>query len=173
MKTAVSAIALVIGFSAAPVMAQDWTGPYLGLSVGNIDVDTSAGAAVSGDDTSYGIHGGYRFDFGQWVAGGELEYDNTSISLGGAATVDDVTRLKATFGYDAGPALIYLAAGWADVSTSLGDDTGGFYGVGLAYEVAPNAVLGLEILEHDFNNINGTGINADATSVSIRASFKF
>ena len=173
MKTTAIATTLAALLAAGPALAQDWTGPYVGLSIGNIDVDTSAGAAVSGDDVSYGIHGGYRFDFGQFVAGGELEYDNTSISLGGAATVDDVLRLKVTGGFDAGPALIYVAAGWADVGTSLGDDTGAFYGVGAAFRVSPNATLGVEVLEHDFNNINGTGINADATSVSVRASFQF
>lgn len=87
--------------------------------------------------------------------------------------MNDVWRLKGTVGYDLGQFLLYGALGYAEVDTSLGDDSGAFYGVGLAYQVTPTAILGLEILEHDFNNINSTGVDADATSVAIRASFRF
>ncbi|MFY9212603.1 MAG: porin [Aestuariivita sp.] len=173
MKKSILAAAAVAALSASPALADgDWDGFYAGIQAGTLDVDTNIGA--NGDDTSYGVHAGYRFDFGTWVAGGEFEYDDTDVSLGGgAARVNDVWRLKGTVGYDLGQFLLYGALGYAEVDTSLGDDSGAFYGVGLAYQVTPNAILGLEILEHDFNNINSTGVDADATSVAIRASFRF
>ncbi|MCE8009301.1 outer membrane beta-barrel protein [Aestuariivita sp.] len=173
MKKIILAAVAAGTLSAGPALANgDWTGFYAGIQAGNLDVDTNIGA--SGDDTSYGVHAGYRWDFGQWVAGGEFEYDSTDVTLGaGAATVDEVMRLKGTIGFDIGRTLIYAAAGWAEVDTSLGSDDGAFVGLGLAYQVTPNTVLGLEVLEHDFNNINGSAVDADATSVSVRASFRF
>lgn len=166
----VAAVAFAAG--AVPALANgDWTGGYVGGQVGNLDVDGTG--AADGDDFSYGIHGGYRYDFGTFVLGGELEYDWADVDLAGAATVDNVLRLKATAGYDFGPALAYVAAGWAEVDTSLGDDTGGFYGLGVAYQINPQFELSAEALWHEFNNINGTGVNADATSINLRASFRF
>lgn len=175
MKQALWIAAALGALAAGPAQADgDWQGFYAGIGVGNLDADTTGGAVLSGDDVTYGLHGGYRWDFGQWVAGGELEYDDTDVSLGGgAATINDVWRAKVTIGYDAGPALIYGALGYAEVDTSLGDEGGEFFGLGLAYQVAPNAILGLELLEHDFDNINGSGVNAEATSVNLRASFRF
>ncbi len=165
----VAAAALVAG----PAAANDWTGFYAGLGLGNLDVDTSNG--LSDDDATYGVHAGYRYDLGNWVLGGELEYDDSDVELvPGAVSVDSVLRVKGTAGYDFGPLLAYAAFGTAEVSvTGLGDEWGGFYGAGVAYEVVPNAIISAEILEHDFNDINGSGIDADATSFSLRASFGF
>ena len=146
-----------------------------GLSDIDLEVETSV-AGVKEDDIAYGVHAGYRFDAGQWVFGGEFEYDWTDIELvPGAISVDRVMRLKATAGYDFGQTLVYLAAGTAEVDVDgLGNDEwGGFYGFGAAYAVSPQAIIGLELLEHNFSNIGGSGINADAWSVNVRASWKF
>lgn len=160
--------------SPAPVASYggDWTGGYAGLSLGNINVDTNI-AGVDGDDVSYGVHGGYDYDFGQFVLGGEIEYDATDINLGGAATVDSVARLKLRGGYDLGRTMIYVTGGVAEVDTSLGSDTGGFGGLGIAYQVTDRFYLGGEVLEHRFENIGGSGVDADATSVSIRGGVRF
>ncbi len=157
----------------APVanFGGDWTGGYVGLSLGNLDVDGSGTA--DGDDVSYGIHGGYDYDFGQFVLGGEFELDSTDVDLGGAATVDSVARLKLRGGYDAGRTLIYVTAGIAELDSSLGSETGGFGGVGVAYQVNDQFYVGGEILEHRFSNINGSGVDADATSVSLRGGIRF
>lgn len=157
----------------APVVSYggDWTGGYVGLGLGNLDVDGSGTA--DGDDISYGIHGGYDYDFGRYVLGGEVEFDAADINLGGAATVDSVTRLKLRGGYDLGRTLIYATVGAARVDTSLGDDTGAFGGVGIAYQVNDRFYVGGEVLEHRFENIGGSGVNADATSVSLRGGIRF
>lgn len=160
--------------TAAPIAAYggNWTGGYAGLSFGNINVDTNI-PGVDGDDTSVGVHLGYDYDFGQFVLGGELEYESTDIDLSGAATVDSVTRLKLRGGYDLGRTLIYLTAGVAEVDTSIGSDRGPFGGIGVAYQVTDRFYVGGEVLGHRFENIGGTGVDADATSVSIRGGVRF
>ena len=159
---------------AAPVTVvqtgTDWTGAYIGGQIGQLDADTSNG--LSGDDVSYGIHAGYNYDFGQFVLGGELDYDATDTDLGGA-TVDSVARAKVKAGYDFGPVLAYVTGGVAQVDTSVGDETGEFYGIGMAYRVNEQWTVGGEILEHDFDDLGGSGISADATTVSLRASYRF
>lgn len=173
MKKVLLAAVAAGSLGATPALANgDWTGFYGGIGVGNLDVDTNVG--LNDDDVAYGIHGGYRFDLGTWVVGGELEYDWTDVGLAAGVSVDSVFRVKGTVGYDLGQTLLYLAAGSAEVDVDgVGDDRGGFYGVGVAYQITPAAIISAEILEHEFNNINGSGIDADATSVNLRASFRF
>lgn len=158
--------------SAPPPVADlggDWTGGYAGLSLGNADISGD----VSGDDFTYGIHGGYNYDFGQFVVGGELELDGMDVNLGGGASVDRVARLKLKGGYDLGRTLIYVTAGLAEVDTTVGSETGGFGGIGANYMVNDQFYVGGEILEHDFNDIAGSGLDADATTISIRGGLRF
>lgn len=174
MKKHLVTSAAVLALSTTSAIANDWSGFYAGAGIGNLEVDTSVDG-VKDDDTSYGVHAGYRFDAGQWVFGGEFEYDWADVELvPGSISADRVMRLKATVGYDFGQALVYLAAGTAEVDVDgLGDDWGGFYGLGAAYAVSPQAIVSLELLEHEFTNIGGSGINADAWSANLRASWKF
>ncbi|WBU55868.1 outer membrane beta-barrel protein [Paracoccus sediminicola] len=166
--------AALLALSTAPAVAQDWSGFYAGAGIGNLEVDTSVDG-VKENDMAYGIHAGYRLDAGQWVIGAELENDWTDLELvPGAISVDRVTRLKATAGYDIGPALVYVAAGRANVDVDgLGDEWGGFYGLGAAYAVNERSIVSLEVLEHNFEDIGGSGIDADAWSAGLRASWKF
>ncbi len=163
----------ILALSTTSVLANDWTGFYAGASLGNLEVDPSA-AGVKEDDTSYGVHAGYRSDMGQWVLGGEFEHDWTDVELSPAVSADRVMRLKATAGYDFGQSLVYLVGGAAEVDIDgLGSEWGGFFGFGAAYSVNPQTIIGLEFLEHNFSDIDGSGIDADAWSVSLRASWKF
>jgi hypothetical protein len=174
VKKLFATVAAALALSTTSALANDWSGFYAGAGVGNLEVDTNV-ADVKEDDTSYGLHGGYRFDAGQWVFGGEFEYDWADVDLvPGSISVDSVMRFKATAGYDLGQTLVYVAAGTAEVDVDgLGDDWGGFFGLGAAYAVSPQTILSLELLEHNFSNIGGSGIDADAWSVGLRASWKF
>lgn len=154
----------------APVSGE-WTGGYAGLQLGFGDVNGSG--AADGDDFLYGAHVGYRYDFGTFVLGGELDYDFTDIDLNGAADVDSVARLKVQAGYDFGRTLGYFTAGVADVDTSLGSETGEFYGIGVAYQVNERYTVGAELLEHNFDDIGGTGVEADATTLTVRGAIRF
>lgn len=151
--------------------APDWTGFYGGLNLGYADIDTNAG--VDGDNESYGVHIGYDYDFGQYVLGAELEYDEVDVDLDGAANVDSVTRLKLRGGYDLGRTLVYGTAGVAEARSTLGDETGEFIGIGVAYQVTDRFTVGGELLEHRFDDIADSGVDADATTFNIRGSLRF
>ena len=165
--------AALLALSTTSVLAEDWTGFYAGAGVGNLEVDPS-GAGEKDDDLSYGFHAGYRYDAGQWVFGGEFEYDWTDFELAPSISVDSVMRLKATAGYDFGQWLAYLTVGAAEVDVGgLGNEWGEFFGLGAAYAVSPQTILSVELLEHNFSDIDGSGVDADAWSANLRVSWKF
>jgi outer membrane immunogenic protein len=157
----------------APVLGGDWTGFYTGLQLGYADADGPAN--LDGDNGSYGFHAGYDYDFGQFVLGGELDYDKTDIDLAnGAANIDSVARAKLKGGYDLGNTLVYATAGYARADTSVGDEDGAFYGVGMNYKVTEQYTVGAELLQHQFNDIGGVnGADLDATTFNVRGSFRF
>ncbi len=159
----------------APVVASnDWTGFYAGGSLGYADV-TEEGGAFDSDGTTYGLHAGYDYDFGSFVMGGELEISGFDVTDGGI-DVDSVARAKLRAGYDAGNVLPYLAAGVAQLNTGGGleaDDTGVFYGAGVDYMLSDSIRVGGEVLQHEFDEYDGTALNLDATTASVRVSFQF
>jgi predicted porin len=158
----------------APVYSGgDWTGFYTGLQLGYGDVDGPG--ALDGDNGLYGFHAGYNYDFGRFVMGGELDYDQTDIDLGGgAASVDSVARAKLKGGYDFGRTLGYVTAGVARADTSVGDETGPFAGLGMTYQVNERFDVGAEALYHQFDDLGGVaGADVDATTITLRGSYKF
>ena len=162
-----------LALSTTSAFANDWSGFYAGAGVGRIEVDPT-GSGTKEDNTSYGVHAGYRFDAGQWVFGGEFEYDWTDIDLGSSVSVDSVMRLKATAGYDLGQTLVYVVAGGAEIDVNgLGNEWGEFFGIGAAYAVTPESTVSMELLEHNFSDIDGSGVDADAWSINLRASWRF
>lgn len=163
--------AAAIAALATPGFADDWTGLYAGIGVGQSDVDGPA--AQDGDDTSYGIHAGYDYDFGAWVLGGELEYNWADVALAGGANTDAFSRLKFRAGYDFGPALGYVVAGASRANTSLGDDSGVVYGLGVAYAVGDSMTLSGELLRDDFSDFNNSGSDLTTDTFNVRASFRF
>ncbi|MFS4436811.1 porin family protein [Paracoccaceae bacterium GXU_MW_L88] len=173
MKKHLAMGAAVLALSTTSVWAQDWSGFYLGAGVGNLEVETDVD--IEEDDTAFGLHAGYRYDGGRWVVGGEIEHDWTDIELvPDAITVDRVLRLKASAGYEFGNVLAYVVGGAANVDVDgLGDEWGEFYGLGASYAFTPKASVGVELLEHNFEDIGGSGIDADAWSTSLRTSWRF
>lgn len=171
---ATAAIAALMAPGAA--VAQDWTGPSVGLQFGNLDVETSGAAALSGDDISYGARAYYDVDFGDYIIGGGLQYDTSDVDLGGVTTVDSVLRIGARAGADLGLAYLYGTGGFARVYTSnaaVGDSSGYFIGAGLEYLVAENITLGTEILYHEFDDFDLGGLDAEATTVGVSLNFRF
>jgi outer membrane immunogenic protein len=167
----------------APIVpaGYDWSGAYGGVQIEYGDVSVDPGD-IEGDDILYGLFGGYRYDFGNIVVGGELDLNFADIDLDdptGATvgTLDQVYRLGAEVGYDAGPALIYGTVGVAQASATVGgvglDDTGYFYGAGVDYLVTDQIVLGAEVLQHEFEDLDGSGLDASATTFGINAAFRF
>jgi outer membrane immunogenic protein len=180
-ETPVNAAPVAAPVIATPVMQTnsnpDWSGFYGGLSLGYGDV---TGSSVIGDDMNgpvYGLFGGYNHDFGSVVLGGEIEYtgsDITDDSIG--LDVESVLRGKVRLGYDAGQFLPYAVVGAAQLTTTgaIDDkDDGYLYGFGVDYAFADNMVFGAEVLQHEFEDYTGSGIDVSATTVAARVSFRF
>lgn len=165
--------AKVITATQSGFASPNWTGGYAGVQLGYGDIDTNV-AGVQGDDIIGGAIAGYDYDLGDWVVGAGIDYDFASINLGGAAKLDNVLRLKLRGGYKFGDGLLYGTAGYAYAYTdTLGNDDGYFIGAGYEHLLSPSFGLGAELLYHEFDNLNGSGIDVDATTLQLRATFRF
>jgi opacity protein-like surface antigen len=172
---------------AAPVATtRDWTGFYLGAQGTLIDgtISDPIGPLFEFDGAMYGLHAGYLYDFGRFVAGAEVDMDFGDIdvnAVGGGpigVTLDSVARLKLKGGYDLGNALIYGTAGWATANTSpsaaVGDTDGYFYGIGATFGVTQNITATGEILRHEFDGFDlAPTLDTEATTFSLRVSYNF
>lgn len=167
-------IAPVAQASVAPGL--DWTGGYVGAQLGYGDVDSSTGA-LEGSGWLGGVHAGYRWDLGNWVAGTELTWDTTDIDLGTTGSLDDVMALKLTAGREIGNSLVYGALGVAQANATIAgvdqSDNGIVYGIGFDYAVNDRWTVGGEVLEHQFNNFDGLGVDLDATTVKAKVALRF
>jgi outer membrane immunogenic protein len=169
----------VVAATPAPSYAAngDWSGFYGGLSLGYGDV---TGSSVIGDDMNgltYGVHGGYNYDFGTFVMGGEIEYSGSDITDDTIdLDVESVLRGKLRLGYDAGQFMPYAVVGAAQLTTTgaIDDkDDGYLYGVGIDYAFSDNLVMGAELLQHEFEDYTGSGIDVSATTAAARISYRF
>ena len=159
----------------APVAASsDWTGFYVGGSIGTGEVE-SDGSALA-DTLSLGVNGGYLTDLGDYVIGGELEYSALDFEDAGDDFDASVLRLKARAGYDLGALLPYVTAGAAQLTIEDGsgvNDFGYFYGVGADYAVTDSIRVGGEVLQHEFEDFNDDGSDISATTMGLRVSYSF
>ena len=169
-----------VAVAPAPIqMGNDWTGFYAGGQIGYGKL--SSDAITDSDDPAgaiYGVHAGYNYDLGSIVLGGELDFDLSNIEADAPATeVDSIARAKAKLGYDAGLFMPYVTAGVARVQTTDaldGETDGSFAGLGLSYMLSDSLIVGGEVLQHQFEDVADTaGADVDATTLSVRASFKF
>lgn len=201
---------------AQPVQVQpisDWTGFYLGAQAGygkasSINADANSLLDLTHDAFSLkpdgglgGVHAGYLYDLGQWVVGGELDYDWAGIKdSASVAGIDPVTeedavgdvevkikniaRAKAIVGYDLGDGLLYGTAGAfrakAEASTPFGSESksknGWMAGIGYKHKFTENWIGGVEALYHKKSNFAGLeGVNSDLklTTITARISYKF
>lgn len=168
----------IIAAAPMPVMqSMDWTGAYVGAQLGYADIDSN-GAALDGNGFLGGVHAGYRMDFGQFVAGAEIDYDKADIDIGAAGdTLDDVARLKLIGGAEFGRSLVYGTVGAAHAKATVGgiglSDTGYFIGAGMDYAVTDRVTVGGELMQHRFSDFDGSGVDFDATTVKAKVALRF
>lgn len=172
MKAIQAALAFLMLTGALPALAEDWTGPYAGFSFGYADADGPDG--IGGNDTAFGPHIGYDYDFGNFVLGGELEYNRLNLDLGDSeGSLDSVSRLKLRGGYDFGPALGYVVVGTARAETSGDSDTAAVYGIGVAYPLSDRFVISGEALRQDFDVPSQSSGSLDTNVFNLRTTFRF
>lgn len=154
----------------APVAVSDWTGFYAGLQFGQGEVSTAASEATL-DFDAYGLHAGYLYDFGQFVAGAEIDYNELDA---GFETTADMLRLRGRLGYDLGRFLPYATLGAARMSSGDVAETGVTYGLGADFKVTERISLGAEYSWNQFDiDIPDGEVEANYDFLQLRAAFRF
>ncbi|EAQ05155.1 outer membrane protein, putative [Pseudooceanicola batsensis HTCC2597] len=160
----------VVAQPVTPVVAgTDWSGPYYGASLGFGSWDLGG---ASGEGRNEGAFLGYDYDFGNYVAGGELQYIGNDVTVGGTA-LNGMARLKGKLGYDAGPVLLYGTAGYAWADSSAGDGDGYVAGVGMDYQFDNGVAVGAEYLYNEFSDFANTGNTLTGNTIEARISYRF
>lgn len=192
---------------AAPVApietGSDWTGGYVGLQYGQGDADSEVpditvpatplsaefvepGNKDSLDLDGYGIHGGYIYDLGQFVLGGELDYNRLDFDQVDEDKFEgDLWRLRGRAGYDLGRWLPYATLGVANISIDSSEqgqedisETGVTYGIGVDFKVTEKFTVGAEYSRQSFTyDSTFSGVNyeedIDVDLIQIRGAYHF
>lgn len=195
-----------------PVMmpSADWTGPYVGAQLGwgwassDLSADPSDfgfpddtddfDADLDGNGVVGGFSAGYRYDFGQWVVGGEAQYDWAGVDFDELdistdnidleeelddeeGSLNDIWRLKGIAGYDMGRTLVYGSLGFAHASGEFGGDDidgdGWVIGAGADYALTENLSLGGEVMYHQFDDFGYDGTDMTFTTLQAKMTFRF
>ncbi len=156
----------------------DWSGPSVGLQFGRADIETSGAAELEGDGGIVGLRAAYDWDFGTFIAGAGLDYDFADIDLEGAATVENVLRVKGRVGFDSNRNWYYATVGWARAYTGadavdVGDSDGYFVGLGYEVYVTPRFTAGAEALWHKFEDFDLEDLEVEATTLQLSVNYRF
>ncbi len=166
---------------ALPVIVPhgDWTGGYIGLSLGS---GNSYGSTPGNGNTLGvgGAHIGYRYETGRFVVGGELSYNKDDIgrkSKATGTTVNNTSALDLIVGGDLGRTLVYGTLGvsraQATVAGVSASDTGYGLGIGLDYAVNEKFTVGGQIKTNRYHNFNGSSSDLKDTMVLLKVGLKF
>jgi outer membrane immunogenic protein len=151
-----------------PMATSDWTGGYVGLGLGYDKAKSSPG--TSGSSGIGSLYGGYNYDFGKFVVGGELGMSRMHAGYG-AGTLQTTYQAKLKGGMDLGRTMVYGALGAAHAEHVHG--VGKLIGVGLDYRLTDNILVGAEADYTLYNNGVAAGTDLKNTSLQARVSFKF
>jgi outer membrane immunogenic protein len=186
-----------------PVILSDWTGFYLGVHGGygsadeKFDFNSFANSTLTGGLA--GIHGGYNWQFGNVVAGVELDWDGAGLTKSIPVTVagagdtlkiqtDTLVSARARLGYVVTSDLLAYGTaggGWGHnklSSAALGTDDlntqfGWVAGAGLEYKVWGPLIARVEYLHYDFDKTKlpnlGDYVKESVDTVRGGLSYKF
>lgn len=179
--------------ASAPPSVHDWSGSYVGLSYGRNSAGVLFGVGFATDledGQELGVHGGYLFQSGQLVYGGELSYASVSGALlengsGNDEEIKHVLDVKARVGFAANRALFYGVLGYSsanlidEVPPIQESDLDGFAaGIGAEFAVTDRLNVGLEYLTRDLSGdyaFGGPGatIDVNVDTLTLRAGLSF
>ena len=155
--------------AAAPMMTGDWTGAYAGLSMGYNHATTSPSIG-SGSSGQAGIFGGYNYQFGRYVVGGEVGVNKAHANWGGN-TLKTSYDAKLRGGVDLGKAMVYGTVGAKHAQDVHG--VGTILGAGVDYKLTDRIILGGEADFTRWNNADNAGTDLKDTTLTARVAFKF
>ena len=167
--------------------AYDWSGAYGGLSFASVDprASSTVGAADNepfDEDMAFGVFGGYLFQSGSLVYGGELgytSYEGEFVNFPGFL-IEDIIEIRGRVGYAAGRALISASVGYAmqhyvDPGSAGIDMDGLTYGLGVDYAVTDRVFVGLEYVVRDIEGTDPVSgqLGVEDESVRLRIGLRF
>lgn len=172
------ALAIAMPLLATPTVSaagEGWTGFYLGANLGRSNLDASVSGVpvtLSFDATTYGLQGGYNYEFSnKFIAGAELSYSTGTFRGNGIKPGDiNTTRLLFKGGYDLGPAMVYANAGFARMSDNSDSGNGSSFGFGANYKVTDNVIAGVDF-HRDSTTVSG--LNLDVNTFALTLGYKF
>lgn len=165
--------------SAAALAGTDWTGPYVGASLGFARTTWRGGnGRERSTDAAGALHAGYNMDMGAWVAGGEVlvapGFEQTigtrEIRWGAAARL----RAGPKFG-PGGNSWGFASLGLSHIDHKAIEDGGGsssnawIVGIGAAHMLQENVFVSGELSHGRFTGNS----NMRSTGVSMGVSFRF
>ncbi|APX25651.1 MAG: hypothetical protein CML50_10025 [Rhodobacteraceae bacterium] len=164
-----------------PAPAQlggDWTGASTGLQLGYGYADPDGAEDEPSDGAVYGLRAFYDHDFGNWVAGGGVEYDGTNIDLGDAGDLDSMAKVGGRVGYDLGRSMVYGTGGYAHATTDggsldAGSSDGYYVGAGMETFVADNVTVSGEVTYNEFNDFDADDLDVGATTATVGLNYRF
>lgn len=176
----VATLAVVPSFAAA----QDWSGPYAGLLLGNTGgtIDTTIGSSFDFGGSQRGAFVGYNMQKGALVYGGELAFVTGDAPLDAVPTqgMDRFIDLKGRLGYAAGSVLMFGVVGYSKdrtyVTGATSSGSGMSYGIGADVKVGEKLFVGAEYLRRNVtNDATGSivGFDADVDTISLRLGYSF
>lgn len=171
------------------VVPLDWyVGLQAGIGSGDVtpEVPDTAFPEVAMEGPFYGVHAGVQRSFGAFTAGIEVDYNTSTVDLEDSGTdvvieIDTLVHLKLRAGANLGPAFVYGTAGmaYADmVIEPIGlplelSDTAPFYGLGADVMVTESISVGGEVLVHNFEDMDDSGVDVEFTTAMLRVSYHF
>ncbi|APX88501.1 hypothetical protein BV394_01140 [Brevirhabdus pacifica] len=167
---------VVIAPAPVYVASQDWTGGYVGANLGYGKLDTPANGEAEG--VLGGVHAGYLYDMGNYVVGGEIDYNAADMDVStGTGKIEDLARLKLKAGYDLGRTLVYGQVGGALAQGTFNgveqDGSGYLVGLGTAYKVSDSVSVGGEVNYQEFKDFGNSTNDLSGTTATARVSFHF
>lgn len=166
-----------------PAPVRDWAGAYGGLSFSSVSGETLENGATLFplDSTSgLGIFGGYNWQSGNFVFGGELSYIDFEADYTGVpgATQSNSLEVRARAGYAMNNVLLYgfVGAGRSTTENAVAtaDLSGAVYGLGAQVMFGSNMFGGLELARRDYSGpFNGANEESTIDTISLRIGFQF